>query len=246
MNQKTVLIIGGTGGIGSVIAKAFLQRNNKVCVTYRDKSAAEKVFFDCLSSADFSMYPMDLFESDLIAKAMENIIKDRATIDVVVYAPTMKVEHKPIIILEWDDCQKQIDIQVRGLLCIVKNLLSRFQNRHRTKFIVISSDYVIGKPPAGIADYITAKYALMGLAKAMAVEGAKYNMTFNIISPGITNTDLISTLPSKFVEIAALNNPLKRIAKPEDVSNAVLFLAEDTSDYLNGVNITVNGGGTML
>lgn len=246
MNQKVVLIIGGTGGIGSVITKAFLKRGDKVCVTYRDKASAEKVFADYHASPDFSLYPMDLSETDSINEAVGNIVKDHRAIDIVVYAPTMEVNHKPIASLGWEDCRKQLDIQVRGLFFIVKNLLSQFQSKHRIKFIIISSDFTIGRPPAGIADYITAKYALMGLAKAMAVECVKYNMTFNIVSPGMTDTNLISTLPSKVVEIAALNNPLKRIAKPEDVSNVVLFLAEDTSDYLNGVNIAVNGGGTML
>lgn len=246
MNQKIALIIGGTGGIGSVIAKAFLKRGDKVCVTYRDKSSAEKIFSEYSASPDLFMYAMDLAEPDSIHKAVERVVHEHDAVDVIIYAPTMEVRHAPIVNLEWERCEEQLHIQVRGLFCVVKKLLAPSQRKRKMKFIIISSDYTIGKPPAGIADYVMAKYALMGLAKAMAVECVKYNMTFNIVSPGMTDTDLLSALPSKVVEIAALNNPLKRIAKPEDVSNAVLFLAEDASDYLNGVNITINGGGTML
>ena len=74
-------------------------------------------------------------------------------------------------------------------------------------------------PPASLSDYITAKYGLMGLCKSLAVELAKYNCTINMISPGMTKTDLLSNLPPKLIEMTALQNPLKRIASVKDVAN---------------------------
>lgn len=85
----------------------------------------------------------------------------------------------------------------------------------------------------------------MGMAKSMAVELAKYNCTVNMVSPGMTSTNLISNLPQKLIEITAANNPLGRIARPKDVANVVLFLASDEAEYINGTNILVNGGGIM-
>ena len=73
-----------------------------------------------------------------------------------------------------------------------------------------------------------------------------YNSTVNMVSPGIVDTKLIKDLPPKFIEIAAYQNPLKRIADVKDVSNIISFLASDESDYLNGVNIPVNGGNNIL
>ena len=97
-----------------------------------------------------------------------------------------------------------------------------------------------------LSHYVQAKYSLLGLAKSMAVDLAKYNCTVNVISPGMVATPLIDQLPPKLVEITAEGNPLKRIALPADVAQVVVFLAGDVSDYLNGANLTVNGGSTML
>ena len=80
----------------------------------------------------------------------------------------------------------------------------------------------------------------------MSVELAKHNCTVNMVSPGMVDTNLISNLPPKLVEITAENNPLKRIAASSDVAKVILFLSSEGSDYLNGVNILVNGGGAML
>jgi 3-oxoacyl-[acyl-carrier protein] reductase len=86
----------------------------------------------------------------------------------------------------------------------------------------------------------------MGFAKTMAVELAQYGCTVNSISPGMVDTALLKDMPHKLIELTAHNNPLKRIASPEDISNVVSFLASDETDYLNGVNIPVNGGGVIL
>jgi len=67
-----------------------------------------------------------------------------------------------------------------------------------------------------------------------------------MISPGMTNTGLLSNFPSKLIELTAQKNLLKRIAEPKDIANVALFLASEESDYLNGVNIAVNGGNVMF
>jgi 3-oxoacyl-[acyl-carrier protein] reductase len=137
-------------------------------------------------------------------------------------------------------------VQVKGFFYIVKQLMDQMKQKKKVKFIVISTEYCIGKPPAGLSDYITAKYGLLGLSKCMAVELAQYGSTVNIISPGMVETPLLKGVPSIFKEMNAEQNPFGRIATPKDVTGAILFLASDTSDYLNGTNITVNGGGVML
>jgi 3-oxoacyl-[acyl-carrier protein] reductase len=145
----------------------------------------------------------------------------------------------------WEDIQKHIDTQVKGFFFIIQSLKPLIKSKHKIKFIIILTEYCTGKPPSGLSHYITAKYSLMGFGKSMAVELAKYNSTVNMISPGMVTTNLIKGLPPKLIEMTAETNPLKRIANPQDVSNTVLFLCSDGSDYLNGVNILVNGGGMM-
>ena len=129
---------------------------------------------------------------------------------------------------------------------VIKSMKEHIKTKQKTKFVIVLTEYCTGKPPSGLSDYVTAKYALMGLAKSMSAELAKYNCTVNMVSPGMVKTKLISNLPPKLVEMTADNNPLKRIAEPSDVAKVILFLSGEGSDYLNGVNILVNGGGVML
>jgi 3-oxoacyl-[acyl-carrier protein] reductase len=127
----------------------------------------------------------------------------------------------------------------------VKALAPQIKARHRTRIIVVITEACAGRPPAGVSDYVTAKYALMGLARALASELARYNCTVNMISPGMTATSFIAGLPPKLAEMTAEQNPMKRIAQPDDIAGVAAFLASDEADYLNGVNIPVNGGAVM-
>lgn len=243
---KVALVIGGTGGIGSEIVRAFIKNGMNVCATYyNDKDTAEKIVSE-LNGDKVSVYQMDLGDEMSVKEAVQKMTDKYKTIDVVVFSATLQTKNKQLLSMEWEDFQRHIDTQAKGLFYVTKNLMNQIKEKYRTKFIVILTEYCIGRPPTGLSDYVTAKYSLMGLAKSMASELAKYGCTVNMVSPGMTETDLIADLPPKLVEINAQNNPLKRIAQPGDVAKAVLFLASDNADYINGANIMVNGGGVML
>ena len=86
----------------------------------------------------------------------------------------------------------------------------------------------------------------MGYVKSMASELGGKNITFNMVSPGMVDTKLLLSLPPKLVELTAHKNPMNRISKPSDVASVIAFLASDKADYLNGVNIPVNGGNIFI
>lgn len=244
MDKKIALVIGGSGGIGSEIVKSLVKKDMKVCSTYYKNEKNAKKSFQELNNV--SLYLMDLCNNTSVNTAFNQIIKDHNIIDIIVFSVTFPTKNKQILSMEWKDFEEHINLQIKGFFNVIQNLKEQIKERHKTKFVIILTEYCIGKPPQGLSDYITAKYGLMGFAKSMAVELAKYNCTVNMVSPGMVETNLISNLPPKLIEITAENNPLKRIASPEDIANVVLFLSSDNSDYLNGVNIIVNGGGILL
>ena len=242
MSKKTALVIGGSGGIGSEIALRLLQDGFRVTATYHSNKGQIEVNHH----EDMAFYEMNLLDGNSINSAIGKICKDSGKIDVVVFSATIQTRNKNILNMQWQDFEEHINLQIKGIFNILQNMKEQIKGKHKTKFIVILTEYCIGKPPSGISDYVTAKYALMGFAKAMAAELAKYNCTFNMVSPGMVDTKLISSLPPKLVEMAAESNPMKRIAMPGDIAKVVSFLSSDDSDYLNGVNIPVNGGGVLL
>ena len=113
------------------------------------------------------------------------------------------------------------------------------------KIINITTKF-IEEPKPGWAHYIASKSGLSGLSKALALELAPKGIRVNLVSPGITETDLIANMPEKVKLLNAAQTPLRRIARPEDVANAISFLASTKSDYLTGETIRVNGGQVML
>jgi len=242
-SKKTALIIGGGGGIGSEITRSMVKKGIKVYATYHDTSPEPKL--EDIKGSLLNLCKMNLIDSESVKDSIKKILRDNK-IDIVVFSATLPIENKPIMKMEWQDIEKHIDIQVKGLFNVFECLKEQIANKYKTKFIIILTEYVVGKPPASLSHYITSKYSLFGFAKCMAVELAKYNCTINMISPGMVKTDLISNLPHKLIELTEQNNPLKRIAIPKDISNLVLFLSSDESDYLNGANIIINGGGIML
>ena len=238
---KTALVVGGSGAIGSAAVSTLVQDGFKVWATYfQDKTQADQ------AAANISFVPMDCTQETSVKTGMEKILSAAKALDVIVFSVTPPLKYSAFLNASWESYQLHFNTQVKGLFLIAKNLRAQIQSNHKTKMIIILTEFCVSKPAAGVSDYATSKYALLGLSKVLAVELSKYQTTVNMISPGMTETDLLSHLPPKAIELAAMNNPLKRIALPQDVANAVSFLASEKSDYLNGTNILVNGGGVML
>ena len=102
-----------------------------------------------------------------------------------------------------------------------------------------------GVPPALMADYVAAKYALCGLSKAFAVEWAADGIRVNMVSPGLTRTDLTAQYNERVFKAEATRVPLRRLASLEDVANAVDFLLSDQAAFLTGMTVPVSGGQVM-
>ena len=245
MKNKTAIICGVTGGIGQEIARKMLTEKVEVCGIYNNQSKARELT-EKLGMDNLSLYQIDLTNDEKTNSGFKKLLTEHSQINVVVFSVSQPIEYKKIIELTWQDYVKHLDLQLKGIYNVVQGLKEQIKMGRGIKFIILLTEACLGKPPAGMSHYVSAKYALLGMAKTMAVELAKYNCTINLVSPGMVQTDLISSFPAKLVEIQAENNPLKRIATPTDVANVVLFLSREESNYLNGVNITVNGGQAIL
>ncbi|MDO8505876.1 MAG: SDR family oxidoreductase [bacterium] len=243
MHKKIALIIGGSGGIGRAIVHRFLKDDMQVVATYRSDEKLVELQGE-FQGKDVAWVKLDFLDEPTLA--FEEIRKKLPLIDVVVFGPTLPTPHTPVLEVVWQDLEMHLRVQLYGMHMMVAHLKKQLQEKYPTRFIVILTEYCFGKPPSGLAPYVTAKYALMGFAKTMAVELGRYGCTVSMVSPGMVQTELLSSVPLKLVEINVTQNPLKRIATPGDVSNVVAFLASDQSNYLNGAHITVNGGSVMI
>ena len=244
MSLNPVLIFGSTGGIGMAITKTLLENNAHVCAVHHHPDGRLRLEKE-MQSERISFHRMDLSNEESVAGEMAHICKEYQHIPAVVFSVSAPIVNKPILRSTWDDYATHINIQMKALVAIISAMKEQIQSGKKIRFVIVLSDVCIGAPPSGMSAYTAAKYALMGLAKSMAVEFSQYGCTVTMVSPGMVDTDLISNFPPKLVELTAQKNPLKRIATPQDVANVVCFLLGEGGEYLNGANIPVNGGGNM-
>lgn len=248
MNSKTALVVGGNGGIGASIVERLLWDGMRVGATYFNN----RQNIDLLQ-AKFSGEKLLAFQGDVLSEsAMKSVVGQALDhfkkIDVVVFSVSSPLKYIRLLDTTWKDYAEHIDVQLKSIISVVGALKEHIHSKSndKIKFIVLLTESCVGSPPKGLSPYVTAKYAAMGLSKSIAVELAQYGCTVNMVSPGMVETNLLGNFPPKLVEMTAYENPQKRNGKPNDVANVVSFLASDSSDYLNGVHITINGGRVML
>lgn len=244
--KKIALVIGSSGGIGSAIVKRLVQDGFYVCGTYFKGEEKIKALHGEYNEQQVAFYRMDIINQESVRSVMHEILEKYKNIDAVVFSAAAPILHEPFLDAKWNDVQLHINTQLGSAWHVLQCLRDQIHAKYRTKAVMILSEVCFGKPPARMLDYVTAKYALMGFAKAAAVELGRFNCTINMVSPGMVNTDQLASFPSKAVEFTVTQNPLGRIAEPKDVASAVAFLISNDSEYLNGAHIAVNGGNNMI
>ena len=246
-DRKVALIIGGTGGIGRAACIQLAADGFDIAIHYNsNKKLAEQIKNEVIKlgrnaiivSADITVFNQ---VSDMITLIMRKL----DTISVVANCATSGLPNIKFKDLEWGQIQEQIDINVKASFNIMKLVTPIMEKNNYGKIINISTQY-IEQPKTELLHYITAKSALKGFTKALAFELASTGIRINLISPGMTDTELISNVPEKVKLVTAAQTPLKRLANPKDISGAISFLASDKSDFITGETIRVNGGQYML
>jgi 3-oxoacyl-[acyl-carrier protein] reductase len=177
---------------------------------------------------------------------IDSIVRNFGTITVAVNCATIKVANCKFSLLEWSDMQSHLEINIRGAFSLAKVLVPVMQPQRNGKIINFTTQYIEGTPPTELLPYVTAKSALAGFSRALAAELAPLGITVNMVSPGMTDTDLIADVPEKTRLMTAAKTPLRRLATPRDIVGAVSFLASSSADFITGETIRINGGQVML
>jgi 3-oxoacyl-[acyl-carrier protein] reductase len=245
--EKTALIIGSTGGIGSAIAVELANQGFDIALHYflnENKALEIKAVIQSLNRKS-TIYKADIRKEDQVKVMVESVIRNFKTIDVLVNCATIKVASIRLKSLEWEDIQAHIDIQIKGIFNLVKNIVPIMEQQKHGKLINLITQ-AVEMPNADWIHYITAKAGLSGFSKALAMELAPKGITVNMISPGMTETDLIADIPEKARLLAAAKTPLRRIARPQDIACAVGFLSSENAGFITGETIRINGGQLMV
>jgi len=143
--------------------------------------------------------------------------------------------------MSMEEWTKVIDINLTSTFLMSKFAIKKMLKNKSGKIINITS--VVGHTGnIGQANYTASKAGIVAMSKSLAIEYAKKNINVNCISPGFISTAMTDKIDDKFKETIISKIPANRLGKPEDIANAVLFLASNNSDYINGETLHVNGG----
>ena len=156
------------------------------------------------------------------------------------------IDYKEFCEYEWDDILNHFNVQIKGAFNMCKEVLPCFITKGKGSIVNIGTIYTDNLPPIKMTHYCLAKSALHSLTKSLAVEYGNKGVRVNIVSPGMTNTDFIASVPDRAKMVAKMTAPLRRLAEPDEIAKAVAFLITDDSQHITGENLRVCGGQIML
>ena len=239
--MKTAFITGGSRGIGKAIA-IELGNNFHVVVGYSNsEDKANDVAKDIISSGgSASTVRVDISNSESVDEAFTSIEKDYTSVDVLINnAGVTKDNILPR--MKKDEWLEVIQTNLTGSFYTSQRAVKPMMKNKWGRIIFISS--IVGlSGNQGQANYAASKAGLIGLAKSISKELGSRNITSNVVAPGYIETDMTSFLDDQNKENIIEQLSIKRIGKPEDISNVVSFLCTEESEYITGQVIPVDGG----
>ena len=242
--MKTAIVTGASGGIGIAVAKKLVENGFFVFAQYNKNQGAliklkeqlkEQNLSDCLFAIKF-----DLTDLNQISLAVNDMLKSFNHIDVLVNCAGVGL-YKLITETTEEEWDKIFDVNVKGTQALTKRILPYMIDRKSGKIINVSS--VWGQVGASMeVAYSASKSALIGYTKAMAKEVGPSGINVNCICPGVIDTAMNARFNSEEIKELENSTPLGRIGKPEEVAELVCFLSSNSSDFITGQVITIDGG----
>jgi len=239
LSGKTVLVTGGSRGIGQAIVEKAVEQGANVAFTYRSSAEKANAIVAQLSTDNniVKAYQSDAASWDDSEALVKEVINDFGGLDVLVNNAGITKDNL-LLRMNVDDWDAVMHTNLRSVFNLTKQVMRPMMRKRGGSIINISS--IVGiKGQAGQANYAASKAGIIGFTKSVAQEMGSRNIRCNAIAPGFIETDMTEDLDTgNFLG----NIPLKRLGKPNDIADAVVFLASDMSTYVTGQVLSVCGG----
>jgi acetoacetyl-CoA reductase len=234
---RIALVTGGTRGIGRAIAIALKADGCDVAAVYRGNDEAAK---QLQTDHGIGAYRWDVGDFDACASGVAQVEREVGPIDILVnnagITSDVALHH-----MTRDQWQRVIDVNLGSMFNMCRPIIEGMRERNFGRIINISS--VNGqKGQLGQANYAATKAGVLGFTRALALEGARKNITVNAIAPGYCDTDMVSAVPPDVLKTIIAGIPVGRLGAPSDVARMAVFLAKDEAGFITGATFSVNGG----
>ena len=241
-DQQTVIVTGGTRGIGAALTKGFLKEGAKVIATYTSNDEAAEHFLRSLETlADkCTLKKFDVSDSQQVQDFFKWFESLDNGLEVLINNSGIRRDQM-LAMMEDENWSRVLDVNLQGSFLMTKYALpSMLKNRYGRIINISSVSARLGL--AGQANYAASKAAQIAMSQSLSKEVGKRGITVNNIAPGFIETELIADLPAEQVKEYKKQVPLRRFGKPEEVADAALFLASKKAAYITGTTLDISGG----
>lgn len=242
-NRKTAIVTGGSRGIGRAICVRLAQMGMNIIFNYNSGEDAAKETVRLCQEHGVEAYALQVDVSS--SEACTAFVKEAMELsggELAVLVNNAGVTRDGLIVrMSDEDFEKVLDVNLKGCFYMSREASKIMFKKRSGKIINISS--VVGvMGNAGQTNYAASKAGVIGMSKSLSKELAARNVQVNVIAPGMIETDMTNVLSDAVKEKMQEAIPMRRIGKPEDIANAVAFLAGEESSYITGQVICVDGG----
>ncbi|MFJ9967278.1 beta-ketoacyl-ACP reductase [Streptomyces avermitilis] len=231
--SRSVLITGGSRGIGLAIARHLAEAGDRVAITYRSGEPPEGLL----------AVRCDITDTEQVDAAFKEVEEQHGHVEVLV-ANAGITKDQLLMRMSEDDFASVVDTNLTGAFRVTKRA-SRGMLRAKKGRVVFISSAVALRGESGQANYAASKAGLVGFARSMARELGSRGITFNVVAPGLTETSMSQALSDEQLENLKTQIPLGRLARPEEIAATVAFLASEQAAYITGAVVPVDGGAGM-
>ena len=239
LEDKVAIVTGGNQGIGRATALRLAEAGAKVVVASRNQVRNRQVAAEIEQRFQRQAVPLavDVAERQAVEALVEKVIEEFGQVDILVNNAGICRLSQPFEELEDAAWDAVLDVNVKGVLHCVRAVIPFFKAKKAGKIVNVAS---LAGEVGGIAtaaDYVASKAAVIGLTKSLARYLGPYQVNVNAVAPGFIRTSMTEAMQ---IDVGGI--PLRSVGEPEDVAEAICFLASSRSRYITGTTLDVNGG----
>ncbi|KAJ3033566.1 hypothetical protein HDV00_006051 [Rhizophlyctis rosea] len=247
LQDKVVLITGGSRGIGLATALLLAQQGAKVAINYRDSKATALKAKEMIAAngGTAEIFGADVTDAEAVAAMVKGVHARFGRIDVLVANAHMNFNHHPFIDYDWANLERKVNSELKALFYPCQAVVPEMVQRKSGSIIALSST-LSKRSNAGFLAQSTAKGAVDAFVRSLSHELGAHGIRVNTVAPGLTLTDAAMPMAPHQKEAIAAQCPMRRNGLAEDMAGAILFLASDLSRFMTGTYLPVDGGYTTL
>ena len=243
MTQKVALVTGAMGGLGTAICQELAKAGHKVVAAYHPQFDDKDAWLASMAEAGFNDFVCVAGDVSVLEDCQKMVAEAEEAcgqVDILVNNAGI-TRDKMFAKMERDGWDAVIATNLTSLFNMTKQVSAKMAGRGWGRIINISSVNGV-KGQAGQTNYSAAKAGVIGFTKALAAELAAKGVTVNAIAPGYVATKMVMAIKPEILQTIVDSVPMKRLAKPEEIGYACVYLADDLAGFTTGITLNVNGG----